>query len=114
MIDRVLGDIDTDLDNSLSRLFDWLKIQSISTDPAYKSECRRAAEWVQGELEALGFKAHLGETSLHPVVVGTSRSPARRTCSSTAIMTCSPSIRWSSGRPRPSSRRSPSLSPAER
>ncbi|MGA0597359.1 M20/M25/M40 family metallo-hydrolase [Enterovirga sp. CN4-39] len=75
MIDRVLGDIDTDLDNALSRLFDWLKIQSISTDPAYKGECRKAAEWVRGELEALGFKAHLSETSLHPVVVGHKPKP---------------------------------------
>ena len=75
MIDRVLGDIDTDLDNALSRLFDWLKIQSISTDPAYKGECRKAADWVRGELEALGFKAHLSETSLHPVVVGHKPKP---------------------------------------
>ena len=70
MLDRVLGDIDADLDNSLARLFDWLKIQSISTDPAYASECRRAAEWVRGDLEALGFDASLRETSFHPVVVG--------------------------------------------
>ncbi|NNM72683.1 M20/M25/M40 family metallo-hydrolase [Enterovirga aerilata] len=75
MIDRVLGDIDTDLDNALARLFDWLRIQSISTDPAYAGECRRAAEWVRGELEALGFKAHLSETSLHPVVVGHKPKP---------------------------------------
>jgi acetylornithine deacetylase/succinyl-diaminopimelate desuccinylase-like protein len=75
MIDRVLGDIDTDLDNALSRLFDWLKIQSISTDPAYKGECRKAAEWVRGDLEALGFEAHLSETSLHPVVVGHKPKP---------------------------------------
>ncbi len=69
MIERVLGDIDTDLDNSLARLFDWLKIPSISTDPAYAGECRRAAEWIRGDLEALGFKARLSETSLHPVVL---------------------------------------------
>jgi acetylornithine deacetylase/succinyl-diaminopimelate desuccinylase-like protein len=75
MIDRVLGDIDTDLDNALARLFDWLKIQSISTDPAYKGECRKAAEWVRGELESLGFKAHLSDTSLHPVVVGHKPKP---------------------------------------
>ena len=75
MIDRVLGDIDTDLDNALSRLFDWLRIQSISTDPAYGGECRKAAEWVRGELEALGFKARLGETSLHPVVVAHKPKP---------------------------------------
>lgn len=75
MIDRVLGDIDTDLDNSLSRLFDWLKIPSISTDPAYAGECRRAAEWVRGDLEALGFSASVRETSFHPVVVGHAPKP---------------------------------------
>ena len=70
MIDRVLGDIDTDLGNSLDRLFDWLKIASISTDPAYAPECRRAAEWIRGDLEAIGFEASVRETSFHPVVVG--------------------------------------------
>ncbi len=70
MIDRVLGDIDADLDTALSRLFDWLRIPSISTDPAFKGDCRRAAEWVRGDLEALGFEARLSETSLHPVVIG--------------------------------------------
>jgi acetylornithine deacetylase/succinyl-diaminopimelate desuccinylase-like protein len=75
MIDRVLGDIDTDLDNSLERLFAWLKIPSISTDPAYAGECRRAAEWVTGDLEALGFEASVRETSFHPVVVGHKPKP---------------------------------------
>ena len=59
MIERVLGDIDTDLNNSLERLFAWLRIASISTDPAYAGECRRAAEWVRGDLEALGFFRHV-------------------------------------------------------
>ena len=75
MIDRVLGDIDADLDNALSRLFDWLKIPSISTDPAYKEQCRKAAEWVRGDLESLGFKARLSDTSLHPVVIGHKPKP---------------------------------------
>jgi acetylornithine deacetylase/succinyl-diaminopimelate desuccinylase-like protein len=75
MLDRVLGDIDTDLDNSLARLFDWLKIPSISTDPAYADQCRQAAEWVRGDLESLGFQASLRETSLHPVVVGHAPKP---------------------------------------
>src|SRR5215207_9241658 len=45
-LDQVLSDIDKDLDNSLERLFGWLRIPSISTDPAYKADCRRAAEWL--------------------------------------------------------------------
>lgn len=70
MIDKVLGDVDTDLDNSLKRLFDWLRIPSISTDPAHAGDCRRAAEWIRGDLEAIGFQASVRETSFHPVVVG--------------------------------------------
>ena len=70
MIDRVLGDIDADLDGSLERLFAWLRIPSISTDPAYAGDCRRAAEWVRDDLDAMGFEASLRETSFHPVVVG--------------------------------------------
>ena len=34
-LDPVLNDIDRDLDNSLERLFAWLRIPSISTDSAY-------------------------------------------------------------------------------
>ena len=70
MIDKVLGDIDADLDSSLQRLFDWLRIPSISTDPAYAADCRRAAEWIRGDLDAIGFDASVRETSFHPVVVG--------------------------------------------
>ena len=40
----VLDKIDAELDNSLARLFEFLKIQSISTDPAYKDQCKAAAE----------------------------------------------------------------------
>jgi len=36
----VLDKIDADLDHSLERLFDFLRIQSISTDPAYKDQCQ--------------------------------------------------------------------------
>lgn len=68
-LDNVLADVDLDLDNSLQRLFAWLRIPSISTDPAYKDDCRRAAEWLRGDLAALGFEASLRETPGHPVVL---------------------------------------------
>lgn len=66
---QVLSDIDADLDNSLERLFAWLEIPSISTDPAYAGHCRAAAEWLRGDLAALGFEASLRETPGHPVVL---------------------------------------------
>lgn len=69
-LDQVLNDIDADLDNSLERLFAWLRIPSISTDPAYAAQCRAAAEWLRGDLAALGFEASVRETPGHPIVVG--------------------------------------------
>jgi acetylornithine deacetylase/succinyl-diaminopimelate desuccinylase-like protein len=68
-LDTVLNDIDRDLDNSLERLFAWLKIPSISTDPAYADHCRAAAGWLKAYLDALGFEASVRETPGHPVVV---------------------------------------------
>jgi len=41
------------MDESLERLFQLLSIPSISTDPAYDRDCRRAAEWLKEDLAAL-------------------------------------------------------------
>ncbi|MGB6536851.1 MAG: M20/M25/M40 family metallo-hydrolase [Xanthobacteraceae bacterium] len=68
----VLDRIDRDLDASLDRLFALLRIQSISTDPAYAPHCRTAAEHVAADLRGLGFAASLRPTDGHPVVVGRS------------------------------------------
>ncbi|MET4689330.1 acetylornithine deacetylase/succinyl-diaminopimelate desuccinylase-like protein [Sinorhizobium fredii] len=68
-ITPVLGRADANLPASLERLFDLVRIQSISTDPAFKAECRKAAEWLVAELEALGFEASVRDTPGHPMVV---------------------------------------------
>lgn len=70
MADKVLNEIDRALDESLERLFALMRIPSISTDPAYAQECRRAAEWLAQDLESMGFSASVRTTSGHPVVVG--------------------------------------------
>src|SRR3712207_2820913 len=69
-LDQVLARIDADLDASLERLFDWLRIPSISTDPAYAQHCRDAAEWLRSQLAELGVDAALSETGGHRVVLG--------------------------------------------
>jgi acetylornithine deacetylase/succinyl-diaminopimelate desuccinylase-like protein len=69
-LDQVLAKIDADLDASLERLFAFLRIPSISTDPAYAAQCRAAAEWLTEDLKGLGFEAGPRETPGHPVVVG--------------------------------------------
>ncbi|MBE3637056.1 M20/M25/M40 family metallo-hydrolase [Mangrovicoccus algicola] len=65
----VLARIDTDLDAALARLFDLLRIPSISTDPAYRADCARAADWLVADLAAMGFDASTRPTPGHPMVV---------------------------------------------
>lgn len=68
-ITPVLERADANLPQSLERLFDLVRIQSISTDPAFKAECRKAAEWLVAELKTLGFEASVRDTPGHPMVV---------------------------------------------
>ncbi|NEX44855.1 M20/M25/M40 family metallo-hydrolase [Pseudotabrizicola algicola] len=68
-LDKVLAKIDADLDQSVNRLLDLLRIPSISTDPAYKSDCARAADWLVEDLKTLGFDASSRPTPGHPMVV---------------------------------------------
>ena len=70
-LDTVLERIDRDLDQSVKRLFDFLRIQSISTDPAYKEQCLAAANHIASDLKSLGFETQIRPTQGHPVVVGT-------------------------------------------
>src|SRR6185437_3648601 len=69
-LDAVLAYADAHLDDSLGRLFELIRIPSISTDPAYAEDCRRAAEWLTTELLGLGFDASVRKTAGHPMVVG--------------------------------------------
>jgi acetylornithine deacetylase/succinyl-diaminopimelate desuccinylase-like protein len=64
-----LARIDRDLDHSLARLFDLLRIPSVSTDPAFKPHDRAAAEWLARELREIGFDAGVRPTAGHPMVV---------------------------------------------
>ncbi|WEK04417.1 MAG: M20/M25/M40 family metallo-hydrolase [Candidatus Devosia phytovorans] len=68
-IDAVLASVDAGLEQSLERLYALLRIKSISTDPAYAQECQKAADWIVGELQGLGFDASARATAGHPVVV---------------------------------------------
>ena len=75
-LDAILDHVDDQLDASLARWFDLLRIPSISTDPQYKSECRKAGQWIVDELAGMGFDASLRDTTGHPMVVGHYDGPA--------------------------------------
>ena len=56
-------------DTFVTELEDLLRIPSISTDPEYAGEIRRAAGWLVDHFKALGFPiAEIVETEGHPVV----------------------------------------------
>lgn len=63
-------------DAALKRLFDFIAVESISTDPAFHQECLKAAEMARGFLEAAGFDAEVAPTTGHPMVLGKVRSKA--------------------------------------
>jgi acetylornithine deacetylase/succinyl-diaminopimelate desuccinylase-like protein len=68
-LDATLARIDEDLPQALDRLMALLRIPSISTDPAYKADCARAADWLVEDLKSLGFTARAAATPGHPMVV---------------------------------------------
>ena len=56
-------------DRFLTELMDWLRIPSVSADPKYKADVRRAAEFAKTQLEAIGVDfAQLCETAGNPIV----------------------------------------------
>lgn len=68
-MENILNFVDKELSTSLDRLFDLLKIPSISADPAYQMDCRHAAEWLQNYLKEIGFTSAIHETGGHPIVL---------------------------------------------
>ncbi|KIQ04572.1 hypothetical protein RU07_03350 [Agrobacterium tumefaciens] len=68
-ISPVLSAVDDNLTASLDRLFELVRLKSISTDPSYKAECRKAAEWLVRDLTTIGFDASIRDTAGHPMVV---------------------------------------------
>lgn len=80
-VESVLRWIEDNQQASIERLVEWLRIPSISTDPAYKDACVKAANWSANALEQCGFSsrviptgdpAHPGDLSRgggHPIVL---------------------------------------------
>jgi len=78
LLARVLQRLDATREEALARLFELIRIPSISTDPAYKEDCRRAAEWCARLLADMGFEARVVRTTGHPMVVGHAKAALAR------------------------------------
>lgn len=74
-LEKALARADANLEGSLDRFYELLRIKSISTDPAYRDDCRKAAEWLTAQLETLGFEASVRPTGGQPMVVAHDTSP---------------------------------------
>lgn len=61
--------LDRDHDAAVARLCDFLRIPSVSTDPAYKAHIAEAAQWVADHIKASGLNAEVCKTAGHPVVL---------------------------------------------
>ncbi len=68
--DDILSEIDAEQGHALERLFAFLKIPSISAQPAHFPDCDRAADWLVAELAEVGFEAAKHPTQGRPMVVG--------------------------------------------
>ena len=71
----VLDHIEANLDAARGRWFDFLRIPSVSAQPAHAGDCAAAAAWVRDQLAAMGFDAALHPTPGHPVVLGRHPGP---------------------------------------
>ena len=74
--DSVLQRIDAAQPQAEARLFDLLRIPSISTDPAYAGKVADAAGWLRDQLVELGFTTTIEPTPGHPIVLGHHAGPA--------------------------------------
>ena len=69
--------LETNEEQSIDRLIDWLKIPSVGTDPAHDADTVRAGQWAADHLKASGFEVELCSTGTkdnpgQPIVMASS------------------------------------------
>jgi acetylornithine deacetylase/succinyl-diaminopimelate desuccinylase-like protein len=69
-VEAVLTHLDQTQDDARARLFDLLRIPSISAQPDHAADCAQAARWLAHEFAAIGFTTEIRETPGHPIVIG--------------------------------------------
>ncbi len=73
--EQVLAAIEAGMAESTARWMEFLRVPSVSANPAHLEDCRAAARWACGQLEAAGFAAALRETRGLPCVVARNQAP---------------------------------------
>ncbi len=71
MRNAALAYAESQRDAFLTQLFDFLRIPSVSTQPAHRPDIERAARWLADHMRAIGLtRAEVLPTTGHPVVYG--------------------------------------------
>lgn len=70
----------------LDELYEWLRIPSVSADPAHAEDVRRAGQWVCDFVRRAGGEADLVETATFPLAVGEVRASAGAADAPTALL----------------------------
>ncbi len=61
--------IDDNVGARVEQLLEWLRIPSVSADPAFAKDCQKAAKWLVERLRGAGMtSAYEIETGGHPAV----------------------------------------------
>jgi len=71
----VLDHVEANLDGARERWFSFLRIPSVSAQPAHAGDCNAAAVWMRDQLASMGFDAALYATPGHPIVLGRHPGP---------------------------------------
>lgn len=64
-------------DVELDALLDFIRIPSVSADPARRADVEQAAAWLAAQIRSAGGKASVRRTERHPLVVGELRASRR-------------------------------------
>ncbi|MCB9957189.1 MAG: M20/M25/M40 family metallo-hydrolase [Rhodospirillaceae bacterium] len=73
-LDAILDRVDADITVVVERFLRFLRFPSVSSLPEGREGIRACADWLRGELAALGFAARVAETAGHPLVMAARRS----------------------------------------
>ena len=69
-LSKALDYLESHRDEFLARLFELLRIPSISTLPKHEPDMARAAQWCADLLQQIGLEARVQPTDRHPAVLG--------------------------------------------
>jgi acetylornithine deacetylase/succinyl-diaminopimelate desuccinylase-like protein len=76
-LEDVLATIDANSQAALDRLFDLVRIPSISAQAEHFPDCERAADWLVAQLAEIGFESRKEATGGRPMAMGVAKAKTR-------------------------------------